>query len=128
MLSSLMLDMQKSSARRRILRHIKGYKDDFDLEAEEIRKEFSEKNADGSQKVIDKFIQFSKENRKKADERFENLNELVIPIDWTSEETDKKVVSEIISEKLAEINGCETMSDQTFEYMEKLKEIIKELA
>lgn len=127
-LTPLMLDIEKSSARRRFLRHIKGYKEDFDLEAEEIRKEFSEKNADGSQKVVDRVIQFSKENRKKADVKFNILNDLEIPIDWAGEEKDKEVVKGIIQEQLDTVKKAETMSDQTFEFSEMLEEIISELA
>ena len=138
LLTPLPLDMKKSSARRRLLRHIKGYKEDYDLEGEEIRKKYSEKNADGGHKTVKDVIQFSMENRKKADAEFSKLNDLEIDIDWTGETEDKDVIREIVqneydklfilteAEKEAGLKEKE-LNDNVFEFSETLLEIISEL-
>ena len=138
LLTPLPLDMKKSSARRRFLRHIKGYKEDYDLEGEEIRKKYSEKGADGGHKTVKDVIQFSMENRKKADAEFSKLNDLEIEIDWTGETEDKDVVREIVqneydklfilteAEKEAGLKEKE-LNDNVFEFSETLLEIVKEL-
>ena len=75
-LSPLMLDISKSSARRRFIRLLKSFKEDSELEGEYIRKEFGDKNPDGSLKIIANQIQFTLENRKLAEAKFKTLNEL----------------------------------------------------
>lgn len=126
-LKGLQLDLEKSSARRRFLRHIKGFKEDIELEGEEIRKEFSEKDEKGAIKVINNLIQYSKENRKKADAKFEELNNLEIPIDWTGEEKDKETIIEILEENITELKKVETFNDDSFQYVENLENIVADL-
>ncbi len=127
-LSPLMLDIQKSSARRRFLRHIGGFNEDYDKEAQEIRKEFGDKNPDGSFKIISNLIQYTPENRKKADEKFKTLNDLDIQIDWTSEEEDKKTVIEILNGLIEEAKKATEFNDQSYAQLELLQEITAELA
>ena len=138
LLTPLPLDMKKSSARRRFLRHIKGFKEDYDLEGEEIRKKYSEKNADGGHKTVKDIIQFSFENRKKADADFLKLNDLEIEIDWSGEEADKEIMKDVVqneydklfilteAEKEAGLKEKE-LNDNVFEFSETLLEIISEL-
>lgn len=137
-LTPLPLDLNKSSARRRFLRHIKGFKEDYDLEGDEIRKKYSEKDADGSPKKIKDVIQYTLENRKKADADFQKLLDLEIDIDWKGEEADVEVVKGIIKdeydklfiltpEEKAEGKTEKEVNDNVFEFSETLLEIISEL-
>ncbi len=127
-LSPLMLDMEKSSARRRFVRHIAGFKEDYDLEAQEIRKEFAEKTKEGGILTIDNLIQFTLPNRKLADVKFKTLGDLKINIDWTGEEIDKTTIVNIIQEKVNKLKESKEFSDELFTYIESLEDIIKELA
>ena len=126
-LSPLPLDIEKSSARRRFLRHLKGFKEDFDLEGEYIRKEFGEKAPDGSLKVIKNVFQFTKENRKLAEEKFNTLNDLSIEIDWSGEEKDKEVVVEILEGLLVKEKEAKEFNNDKAEYIFVLEEILEEL-
>lgn len=126
-LSALPLGLEESSARRRFLRHIKGFKEDFDLEAEEIRKEFSEKNADGSNKVVNNLVQFTLPNRKLADVKMLTLNNLEIPIDWGNETIDKSTMISIIEKKITELKSVSEFTDSAFAYVEELEEMVAEL-
>lgn len=126
-LTPLLLDIEKSSARRRFLRHIKGFCEDYDLEATAIRQEFSEKNPDGSMKTVNNLIQFVPENRKKADAKFDALNNLEIPVDWAGEEKDKEVVIEILNGLVDEAKKATEFSDSDYQYLEQLEEFVKEL-
>lgn len=126
-LSPLKLDIEKSSARRRFIRHLKGFREDYNLEADEIRKEFSEKNPDGSNKVIQGIIQFTLENRKKAEAKFEALHNLEVEIDWKGEEKDKEAVKQILQDLADKARKEKEFTDDAFAHIETLEEIIAEL-
>jgi Icc-related predicted phosphoesterase len=138
-----MLDLQKSSARRRFLRHLKGYKEDYEIERQEIIKELAEKEANGAVKVVNEVVQYTKENRKKADAKFELLNKMEIPVDWSGENQDRDTVISILKEKVAEFTkdvevvdekGKKTgeqkpreYSDGMIVFLEQLQELIEEI-
>jgi hypothetical protein len=132
-LTPLPLDLEKSSARRRFIRHLKGFKENFELEGEFLRQELGEKNPDGSLKVIDKVVQFTKENRKKFGEKAEELDNLDIKIDWTGEEKDKETVISLLEQEILDlktpkkIKEEKTFTDTEIQYLEILEEIIEEL-
>ena len=95
-LSPLMLSIEQSSARRRFLRLLKNFKEDSELEGEYIRKEFGDKNPDGTLKVAGKEIQFTLENRKLAEAKFKTLNELEVPVSFKGNEKDVEVIVEVL--------------------------------
>lgn len=127
-LNPLMLDMQASSARRRFLRLLKNFKEDSDLEGEYIRKEFGDKNPDGSLKTIANQVQFTKENRKLAEAKFKVLNELDVPVSFKGSEKDIKVVTEIVKGLLEKEKTAKEITNDTAEYIFILEELISELA
>ncbi len=124
-LSGLNLDLEKSSARRRFSRLLKGYKEDIDNEGDEIRKELCEKNPDGSPKLVDKLYQFSKENRKKAETALKNLSELEIEVNWTGEEKDKATISTLIKEEITKIKEKKEFNEAEYELLALLEESLE---
>ncbi len=127
-LTPLTLDIEKSSARRRFLRHISGFNEDYASEAQEIHIEFGEKNPDGSLKVMGNIVQFTKENRKKADDKFNTLNALDIPIDWSGEEKDKEVIIGILNGLIEELKKPNEFTDNSYAHLESIQDIIAELS
>ena len=121
------LDLVKSSARRRFIRVLNEYVEDYNLEAKEIIKQFNEKKPDGSDKIIDNVPQYTKENRKKADAKFKELNNLNISINWQGEEKDKETIASVLQEELDKIKSKEKFDDETFEFSQRIEEIITEL-
>lgn len=126
-LSALKLDIQRSSARRRVVRLLSLYKSDFDLEVDEVKKKYADKTPEGEMKIIKEIIQFSLENRKKADAEIKKLNELVVEIDWSGEEKDKAVITDLIKDTLKELKTHKDFTSQDYEIVALLEEIIEEL-
>jgi hypothetical protein len=122
-----MLDLEKSSARRRFLRLLKNFKEDSDLEGEYIRKEFGDKNPDGSLKVIANQIQFTLENRKLADAKFKALNNLDVPVDFKGEEKDCKVIVGVLKGLLEKEKSAKEITNDTAEYIFVLESLVEEL-
>jgi hypothetical protein len=127
-LTPLMLDLEKSSARRRFLRLLKNFKEDSDLEGEYIRKEYGDKNPDGSLKVIDNQIQFTLENRKLAEVKFKALNDLEIPVDFKGEEKDLEVIKKVLIGLLEKEKTAKEITNDTAEYIFILEGIILQLS
>ena len=126
-LAPIMLDITKSSARRRFLRLLKTFKEDSDLEGEYIRKEFGDKNPDGSLKTIANQIQFTLENRKLAEAKFKILNDLDVPVDFKGEEKDCAVIVEVLKGLLEKEKSAKEITNDTAEYIFILEELIGEL-
>ena len=126
-LSPLMLDISKSSARRRFIRLLKNFKEDSELEGEYIRKEFGDKNPDGTLKVIDKQIQFTLENRKLADAKFKTLNELDVPVSFAGKEKDVAVIVEVLKGLLEKEKSAKEITNDTAEYIFILESLVEEL-
>lgn len=126
-LSPLPLTLEQSSARRRFLRVLEPLKSDYDLEGEEIRKEFAIKNADGSLLVVDKMVSFTKENRKLADAKFAVLNDLEVPVSWKGEEKDRDAMVKILNDKIAELNKATEFNNQIYDFIITLEEAVTEL-
>ena len=126
-LTPLLLDMQKSSARRRFLRLLKNFKEDSDLEGEYIRKEFGDKNPDGSLKTISNQIQFTLENRKLAEAKFKTLNELDVPVSFKGNEKDVAVIVEVLKGLLEKEKSAKEITNDTAEYIFILEGLVEEL-
>ncbi len=127
LLTPLKLDIEKSSARRRFLRLLKDPLEDYSLEREEIINEFAEKGPDGKRLVVADIIQYSKDNRKKAQDKIEALTELAVAIDFSKNEADRQVVIEILNGMVKDLEGNKEFDSNTFDYLEIIKEIISEL-
>jgi hypothetical protein len=122
-----MLDITKSSARRRFLRLLKNFKEDSDLEGEYIRKEFGDKNPDGSLKTINNQVQFTLENRKLAEAKFKLLNDLDVPVDFKGEEQDCAVIVEVLKGLLEKEKSAKEITNDTAEYIYILESLVEEL-
>ena len=127
-LNPLMLDISKSSARRRFLRLLKNFKEGSELEGEYIRKEFGDKNPDGSLKTIANQIQFTLENRKLAEAKFKALNELEVPVDFKGNEKDVKVIVEVLKGLLEKEKSAKEITNDTAEYIFILESLVEELS
>ena len=126
-LTPLMLDIQKSSARRRFIRLLNNFKEDFDLEGEYTRKEFGDKNPDGTLKTVGNQIQFTLENRKLADAKFKVLNELDVPVSFVGNEKDVEVIVEVLKDLLEKEKTAKEITNDTAEYIFILEELCEEL-
>jgi hypothetical protein len=122
-----MLDITKSSARRRFLRLFKAFKEDSDLEGEYIGKEFGDKNPDGSLKTIANQIQFTLENRKLAEAKFKALNDLDVPVSFKGEEKDVKVIIGVLKGLLEKEKSAKEITNDTAEYIFVLESLVEEL-
>jgi hypothetical protein len=122
-----MLDLEKSSARRRFLRLLKTFKEDSNLEGEYIRKEFGDKNPDGSLKTIENMVQFTIENRKLAEAKFKALNDLDVPVDFKGEEQDCAVIVEVLKGLLEKEKSAKEITNDTAEYIYILESLVEEL-
>ena len=126
-LTPLLLDITKSSARRRFIRLLKNFKEDSELEGEYIRKEFGDKNPDGSLKTISNQIQFTFENRKLAEAKFKTLNELDVPVSFVGNEKDVAVIVEVLKGLLEKEKTAKEITNDTAEYIFVLEELIETL-
>jgi hypothetical protein len=123
-LNPLPLDMKQSSARRRFMRILKPFLEDIDLEGDELKKKFAEKEADGSIKSIAGKIQYTPANRKLVDVEFEKLESLEINVDFAGHEEDKKVCLDIIDAEIKRIEDATggKVSSEIFDQLEIMKE------
>jgi len=126
-LSPLLLDISKSSARRRFIRILKNFKEDSDLEGEYVRKEFGDKNPDGTLKTINNIVQFTLENRKLAEAKFKALNELDVPVSFVGNEKDVSVIVEVLKGLLEKEKSAKEITNDTAEYIFVLEELCEEL-
>jgi len=126
-LTPLMLDIQKSSARRRFLRLLNGYLEDLKIEQEYLRKEFGEKNPDGSVKTIENIVQFTKENRLAFNKKAKELDNLEIPIDFTGHEQDIETIKSILSDLIKTEEERTEFDHNNFDNLEVLKELKEQL-
>ena len=123
-----MLDISKSSARRRFIRILKNFKEDSDLEGEYIRKEFGDKNPDGTLKTIGNMVEFTIENRKKAEAKFKTLNELDVPVSFKGNEKDVEVIAQILKDLLEKEKSAKEITNDTAEYIFILESLVEELS
>lgn len=127
LLTPMMLDIEKSSARRRFIRLIKDFVEDYEVELNSIKNEFANKNPDGTKSVIDNQIQYTNENRKKAASKIKELQELVIEVDCSSNSKDKAFIILILTDIVGDLEKNKEFTTDTFDYIETIKEIIEDL-
>ncbi len=126
-LSPMMLDINTSLARRRFVRHLKDFIEDYNDESDAIKKEFCEKKPDGSPKTVNQLIEFTPENKKKANEKFRKLRDLDIRIDWSGEEKDKEIVIGLLEKELTKLKEPKVFNDMMTQTIVNYEEILEEL-
>lgn len=126
-LSPLKLSIEVSSARRRFLRLMRDQIEDFNAETEEIQDRYVTREPNGNRKMIDKLAHFTKENRKKADEEFEMLNEMKVEVDISKNQEDADVCFNLIQNEIEDIKfkTVDGMTDSEYFNLESLQDIIR---
>lgn len=127
-LAELKLDIETSSARRRFIRLFKNELTDIEMEADEIRELYAEKDEKGAMVIIDNVIKMNKENKKKATEAFEKMNDRTVKVEYTKNVEDKKICAKLIVDEIAKekkrMLDAGGLSDQDYFNIETLERIV----
>ncbi len=125
LIKDIQLDIAQSSGRRRFIRTLSPNLQDFQADAEDLRKKYCIKDAKGVPVLDDKKYTYTSENRRKFNTDFETLsnNAYNIKVDETNQK-DIETVKDILTSIKDKISKNGTYNTQEFEVVSVIDELV----
>lgn len=125
-LAPLELDIQQSSARRRLLRVLGSFIEDYEIVRKELCEKYAIKLPNGGFDIVDNNYQFTPQNQKTFNKELEKLQELEVEVDFSKNEKDKELCLNLLKEQAEKIEkeSGGKMDAITFDKVESIREIL----
>lgn len=129
-LESYVLDDRKSAIRRRFLRVIKPFSDDYKENTKELAQKYAKKNDKDEFNVVDNQYQFTPENKKIVVKLIKEIDVEVISIDiLPSNEIDLKTISTVFKDNIKKFieEKKNSFTAMDYDYVATTEEILSML-